>query len=92
MPNSIILQGISEDELLEKMENRVNKCVIKVLENHFNKVEEILLTRQETSAYLKINLSTLWHWQKKGLIPSYSVGNRVYFKLSEINEALTKIN
>ncbi|WP_299160099.1 helix-turn-helix domain-containing protein [uncultured Eudoraea sp.] len=50
-----------------------------------------LLTREETAEYLKISLSTLWHWSKKGILPSYGIGNRVYYKRIEIEEALIKL-
>jgi excisionase family DNA binding protein len=57
-----------------------------------SKDSEELLTRKETATILKINLTTLWHWQKKGKLPTYSIGNRIYFKRSDIEKALIKIN
>lgn len=44
-----------------------------------------LLTREQAAALLHINLSTLWHWQRKGKIKCYGIsGSRRYFKRSEI--------
>jgi len=43
------------------------------------KIPDENLTRKETCAILKINLSTLWSWTKKGKLVSYGCGNRVYY-------------
>ncbi|MHB1107769.1 MAG: helix-turn-helix domain-containing protein [Lutibacter sp.] len=90
--NSIILQGITIDELLEKLKDQNIIFIKSILEEHFKKQDDTLLTRQETADYLKINLSTLWQWQKKGKLPAYSIGNRIYFRKSLIDQSLLKIN
>lgn len=51
-----------------------------------------LLTRAETAKLLRINLATLWAWSKSGKIQSVGIGNRVYYKRSDIEKALIKIN
>ncbi|WP_412987659.1 helix-turn-helix domain-containing protein [Pontimicrobium sp. IMCC45349] len=51
-----------------------------------------LLSRQETAEYLKINITTLWNWTNKGKLNAYGIGNRVYYKRSEIEQSLIKIN
>ena len=45
------------------------------------------LTRTEVRNLLKVNMSTLHLWTKKGLLKSYSVGNRIYYKRHEIENA-----
>jgi excisionase family DNA binding protein len=50
-----------------------------------------LMSRQEVANFLKIDLSTLHHWTKKGKLKSYGLGKRIYFKKSEINLALVEI-
>ena len=48
-----------------------------------------LLTREEACEYLKIDPSTLWHWQNRGKVIDYKIsGNRIYYKRSELLEAL----
>jgi len=55
---------------------------------HENANDE-LLTREQAAGLLHINLSTLWHWQRKGKIKAYGIsGARRYYKRSEIMEAL----
>lgn len=48
----------------------------------------ILLTRKETTAFLKISLATLHRWTKDGLLRSYSLGGKVYYKQHELLHAL----
>lgn len=47
-----------------------------------------LYTRQETAKYLRISLPTLNEWSKTGVLKSYRLGNRVYYKQSEIERSL----
>jgi len=47
-----------------------------------------LLTRKETCEFLKIDSSTLWAWSKKGKVLSYGIGNRRYYKRSELMDSL----
>lgn len=53
---------------------------------------EQLLTREETAKLLQVDLSTLWAWSKKGKLKSYGIGNRVFYKRSEIEAALIPLN
>ena len=46
------------------------------------------LTRTEVCKLLKIDLSSLHRWRKEGKIPSYGLGNRVYFKRSEVEQII----
>ena len=49
------------------------------------------LTRNEVAEMLKCDLSTLHNWVKKGKLIPYGIGNRVYFKRSEIEKVLSPI-
>jgi len=53
--------------------------------------QEELLMRDEAAKLLKINITTLYHWTRKGKLPSYGIGNRVYYKRSEIMNSLVKV-
>lgn len=50
------------------------------------------LTRQETANLLKVDLSTIHNYTKKGLLTSYGIGSRVFFKRKEVEQALVKLN
>lgn len=43
-----------------------------------------LLTRNEVMKMLKISHSTLYHYQRKDILPFIKIGSRVYFKKSDI--------
>ena len=50
------------------------------------------LTRQEVSSLLKIDLSSVHNWTKKKILQSYQIGGRVYYKRSEVENAIIKLN
>lgn len=52
--------------------------------------EEELLTVEETLKFLKCSKQALWNWRKNGVLPSYRLGNRVYYKKSQIFAKLVK--
>jgi len=52
--------------------------------------EEELLTIEETLKFLKCSKQALWNWRKNGILPSYRMGNRVYYKKSDIFSKLIK--
>tara|TARA_R110000868_G_scaffold32459_1_gene118062 strand:+ start:556 stop:843 length:288 start_codon:yes stop_codon:yes gene_type:complete len=82
LPNAIELVL----EKLSVLENELN-----ILKENFQPKEPFeLLTREETAEYLKVSLSTLWHWSKKGILPTYGIGNRVYYKRSEVESSINR--
>jgi hypothetical protein len=52
---------------------------------------DVLLTRGETCKFLSIDSSTLWAWTNKGKVRAYGIGNRRYYKRSELLECLTPL-
>jgi hypothetical protein len=93
MKELVQIENISVDELtemiseklVEKLEKRIAKLI--TAQN-----DEELLTRTETAKILKVNMTTLWSWTKKGKITAYGIGNRVYYKRGEITKALVILN
>lgn len=86
-----------ENVSLEELVATITKSVLDGLEIRLGKLneqrkQEILMTRTETAKYLKVNMTTLWHWTKKGKLKAYGIGNRVYYKKNEIDESLARIN
>jgi hypothetical protein len=83
------IENISVEELTEIIaEKLVDKLEKKIATLISAQNDEELLTREETAQLLKIDISTLWNWTKKGKIISYGIGNRVYYKKGEIMKAL----
>jgi DNA invertase Pin-like site-specific DNA recombinase len=55
------------------------------------KTPEEFLSRKATAKLLNINLSTLYLWTKKGVLQSYGISGKVYYKRSEVESALIEL-
>lgn len=87
------IENVSVDELVATITNKVLEGLeIRLEQLQQKKQQEQLLTRTETAKYLKVDISTLHNWTKKGKLIAYGLGNRVYYKKNEIDEALIRIN
>lgn len=49
-----------------------------------------LITRETALKLLDVTAPTLHDWTRRGIIPSYRMGVRVYYKHSEIMDALDR--
>lgn len=80
---------------LEQLQNAITENVkgqLEELKKSFQpKAPEEYLTRKETAELLNINLSTLHLWKKKGILKSYGLSGKVYFKRSEVESALVEL-
>ncbi|WP_312394393.1 helix-turn-helix domain-containing protein [Chryseobacterium sp.] len=84
--NNIILQQISSTELVEEIKESILKELKKVLGMAIatsNKKEE-LLSNKDVCEHFHIHQSTLYRWVKKGKIIRHYLGNKVYYKRSEL--------
>ena len=93
MTNSILIQNLNTHEL----ENLISESLKTQLENFKKELstkteQEQLLTRSEVLDLLKINGSTLWHWQNKGRITAYKFGAKCYYKRSELLSNITPLS
>ncbi len=89
----IAIENISFDELVEVIVEKV----LNGLEERKNKLyslsqQEEILTREKITQYLKISKTSLWKYTKSGRLKAYGLGNRVYYKKKEVDEALMRIN
>lgn len=89
MNNQIFLNGITLQQLAEAITPLLQKTdELDIISNS----EKELLTRIEACELLSINKTSLWKHTKSGRLKSYGLGNRVYYKRSEILEAVKPIN
>lgn len=92
MENAILLHNLNPKDL-EELITRVVKEQLEIFEKRTPKNNpDELMTRSEACALLKIKMTTLWNWTKKGKIIAYGIGNRVYYKRGELMESLVRIN
>ena len=88
MEKSILLHCITPDKLKQIIKEVIKEELLEVKNQLEEKDSEILMTRQETCKFLKIDSSTLWHWTNKGKIDCYGIGNRRYYKKEDLIKCL----
>ena len=85
--NSTILHEVTPEQITSLFEGLQNQ--IKELNQKFEPKKPIeYLTRSEVSIFLKCDLSTIHNYCKRGKLIPYGIGNRIYFKRSEVESAL----
>ncbi len=83
----------SPDELVAAIKQVVQTEIAKIgdQKNTQTNPREVL-TRKETAELLGVSLVTIHDWSRSGIIHPYKLGNRTYFKRSEIMEVLNQSN
>ena len=87
MNTQIFLNGITLQQLAEALAPLLQPQIGSQLE-----LANDLLTRVEVCQLLSFNKTSLWKHTKSGKLKSYGIGNRVYYKRSEVLEAVKPIN
>ncbi|MBN2215015.1 MAG: helix-turn-helix domain-containing protein [Bacteroidales bacterium] len=88
--STIILQGITADELLYKIRKTVAEAIdARTPDNP--ETSKKYLTRAEAAERLNISLPTLNEYTKRGLIPGRRCGRRVLYLETELEEAVKKM-
>ena len=78
---------------LDELEDHLRRIIderLKPSPGLINKGEE-LLSRRQVRERLGIAYSTLHKYTERNIIPSYKIGNRTYFKWSEIVNAALRV-
>ncbi len=88
MQEQTFLQGTTPEALIEKINESVKLQLEDFKKNLNTHNPDELLTRAEASEFLKIEQTTLYHWQKAGKIKMYGISNRRYLKKAELMECL----
>jgi hypothetical protein len=87
MATSVLIEGISLDELTEKLRAIVRE---EVKRQAIDDLQEKLLSPKEVCKLFQpaIGITTLNNWEKQGLVNKYTIGNLTWYKYSEILESL----
>ena len=80
--------------------DEVNKPVLKEIQEGFEKLQKQFqpkvpteyLTRNEVKELLKVDLSTVHNWTKRGKLRAYGIGARVYYRRDEVEQAIKPLN
>lgn len=86
---TIQMLNITPDELANLI-NQGIKRELSELKNLFNpeSLESPHLTRRETAKFFDVSLNCLNDWKRKGILKSYKVGQRTFFKRSELMQVM----
>lgn len=79
-------------ELLEKFKTVIDEKFDELKKSFIPKQPTKLLNRKQKAEFFSVSVVTIDSWCDKGIIQPYRTGNRKFFKRSELEEALTKIN
>jgi hypothetical protein len=91
METTIVLHA-SLDEITSRVITEVKKEFTE-LKTQFQPIQPTeYLTRNEVKELLKVDLSTIHNWTKKGKLKSYGIGNRIYYKRLEVEQTFIAIN
>jgi hypothetical protein len=88
-PQFIQLQNLSFEDYWKKITEIVELVIKKNLSQQHQIRKERLLSRNQASAYFGITPPTLDSYERDGILVSYKIKGRKFFKLSELNKALT---
>lgn len=86
--NQILIQGYTLEQLAEALKPLMQATA----PTEQNSPENDLLTRAELSKLLSINYTSIWKHTKSGKLKSYGIGNRIFYKRSEVLEAVKPVN
>jgi excisionase family DNA binding protein len=87
METSTILHNLSIEQL-NSLFKGLELQLLELKQNFEPKAPAEYLTRNEVAELLKCDLSTVHNWTKRGNLIPYGIGNRVYYKRSEVEAVL----
>jgi Helix-turn-helix domain len=85
-----ITVSVSLVDLKEFADTLIEHTKMQLEDDIISDKAETYLTRLQVSEMLKIDLSTLWNWNKKGYLTHYELGGKRRYKMSEVKSILTK--
>lgn len=86
--NEQLIITLKVGELKNIIDESVTKALIKAPSKP---EEETLLKRKEVAKIFGVSLVTLNQWMRDGRIPCHRINSRVFFKRTEVMEALNSV-
>jgi excisionase family DNA binding protein len=87
----IQLIQITEEKLTSTIVESFKK-ELEILKSQFQPQQPTeWISRNDVAKMLGVSHTTLYSWNRKKILIAYSIGNRVYYKRDEVNNALTPI-
>lgn len=92
MEKTIQLIQIRPEDLQKGIIEGVKSEIDKLKSEFQPKQPTEFLTRQQVKELLDVDLSTIHNWTKRGKLKAYGLAGRVYYKRSEVEQAIKPIN
>jgi len=92
MKESVQFIQTTPDQVINATINGVRIEIENLKKDFLPKEPTEYLTRNEVKDLLKVDLSTIHNWTKRGKLKAYGLGNRVYYKRSEVEEAIKPLS
>lgn len=83
---------LNTEQLQTEILKKLKAEILLLFKNFQPKTTEEYLTRQDVAELCQVDISTVNNWKNNGILNAYGLGGRVYFKRSEIEKAMIKIN
>lgn len=91
MTNSILLQNVTPEQFQQEIIKGLKNELEQLKKDFQPKQPSEYLTRNEVAEMLKIDLSSVHNWTKKGKLKAYGIGGRVYYKRDEVESAIIEL-
>lgn len=86
------IENVNADEIFSRLE-RMESAITALSGTPQQTVSDTPLnyiTRRDVATLFHVTLTTVHDWTRKGILQAYKVGNRVFYKRVEVENALTK--
>lgn len=83
---------LNTEQLQTEILKKLKAELLELSKNFQPKEPKEYLTRQDVAELFQVNISTVSNWKNDGVINAYGMGGRVYYRRSEIDKAMIKIN
>lgn len=83
----VVIQ-IDGDQLAEALMSVVRDATAKAAARAADNARNELVTCGETMQILDVGRTTLYEWEKKGILKPARIGSRVYYRRSDLDEML----
>lgn len=77
----------------ETTQDQLVSRVVSELKNEYKQApfSDIYLTKRQLTELLTVSLSSVNNWTRDGVIQAYQLGGKIYYKASEIECAMIKL-
>ena len=79
---------------IEQLTSIINEAVqvqVSNLQSEGQTLPQEYLTVKNVTELLQVSTSTVNNWKRSGVLPSYQIGGRVYFKRTDIDNAFVQL-